>query len=653
MTIRVKLWLIGALALFALTAIYAVYFVGTTMLENATEAEEGALEADIYMLQARRAEKDFLARKDVKYVEKVKKSVQSAHSFLDQFEEADAEVVDQLNEGRKLLDEYLSRFLQAAKSVEVMGLKEDIGIRGELRAAIHKAEEVITSFDDDTLLSSMLMLRRWEKDYIIRGEMKYLDKFKADMAEMRRAVSQSEIIPGEAKQSIQQLLTVYDTAFKKYVKQSQVVAEHKRLFTQSIRQFEPIIEELVKYERAEYERIDSLVHNGTTGLTIAFAVFLVGGISLIIRSIIGSLSHLQGCSRQVASGDFGACSLKSYTGELEELRLDVVSMVDNLKESMDEAERHKNAAELKSQEAEQSMREATAEKERVEALLEKISRVTSRVVQLSSQMTESAQTLLLQADEISHGTEIQTQRTEETSTAMTEMNATVMEVASNSARAATGANDARAMVHEGSMVVKQVEDSTGEVAQQSQEMKGSLDELGNQVNGIGSVMQVIDDIADQTNLLALNAAIEAARAGEAGRGFAVVADEVRKLAEKTMVATKEVADAVTGIQDGAQKNIRAMDSAADAVGTSAELARKAGISLAEIEQLVDETSDQVQSIATAAEEQSAASEEINMATDEIRRIAMETSDIVHASVEAINTVANLTAELEETIRELS
>jgi len=176
--------------------------------------------------------------------------------------------------------------------------------------------------------------------------------------------------------------------------------------------------------------------------------------------------------------------------------------------------------------------------------------------------------------------------------------------------------------------------------------------LGEQAQGIGAIMGVISDIADQTNLLALNAAIEAARAGEAGRGFAVVADEVRKLAEKTAHATTEVRTAIGGIQSGTNTAAAQMDAAVERVTQATGLAQRSGEALAEIVKMVESAGDQVRSIATAAEQQSATSEEINRAVSSISVIATETDDAMAQSTEAVEALVAQTQKLEQLIAAL-
>jgi methyl-accepting chemotaxis protein len=235
---------------------------------------------------------------------------------------------------------------------------------------------------------------------------------------------------------------------------------------------------------------------------------------------------------------------------------------------------------------------------------------------------------------------------------MAEMNATVLEVAKNASLAAHTAELAKSKAEDGSQIVRKVVEGIENVLHQAQEMKDDMGNLGLQAQGIGNIMNVISDIADQTNLLALNAAIEAARAGDAGRGFAVVADEVRKLAEKTMTATKEVGDAIQGIQDSAKKNIANVERSGKTIEHTTNLAVKSGEALLAIVTLVESASDQVRSIATASEQQSATSEEINRSIEDVSRISSETSDAMGRSSSAVSALANQAHVLSHLIEEM-
>ncbi|WP_028573920.1 methyl-accepting chemotaxis protein [Desulfonatronovibrio hydrogenovorans] len=282
----------------------------------------------------------------------------------------------------------------------------------------------------------------------------------------------------------------------------------------------------------------------------------------------------------------------------------------------------------------------------------KMVEVAQSANEVSDRLSSAAEELSAQVEQSSRGAEEQKERAGETATAMEEMNATVLEVAKNASSAAQDSDQARDKAHKGSEVVTRAVSAINQVHEQAGKMKEDLDSLGRQAEEIGRIMNVIDDIADQTNLLALNAAIEAARAGEAGRGFAVVADEVRKLAEKTMNATKEVGQSITSIQEGTKSNIQGMDRAAQLVEEATALANESGDVLKEIVGLVEAAADQVRSIATATEEQSAASEEVNRSIEDINRISAETSDVMNQSAQAISELAKLANELQGLIERL-
>jgi methyl-accepting chemotaxis protein len=236
----------------------------------------------------------------------------------------------------------------------------------------------------------------------------------------------------------------------------------------------------------------------------------------------------------------------------------------------------------------------------------------------------------------------QRDRAQEASTAMEQMNKTVIEVAGNAAATARMSEETRELARSGEAVVNQSVEMIRDVYAQSASLRDQMADLGAHAKGIGAIMGVITDIADQTNLLALNAAIEAARAGEAGRGFAVVADEVRKLAEKTMNATHQVGESIRAIQNSASNSINSTDAATRSLEACRELVEQSGTSLHAIVGKVEESVAQIHNIATAAEQQAATSEQINRATDTVNSIAGETAEAMQhsaAAIEALNTLS--------------
>jgi methyl-accepting chemotaxis protein len=293
-----------------------------------------------------------------------------------------------------------------------------------------------------------------------------------------------------------------------------------------------------------------------------------------------------------------------------------------------------------------------AQQKRIEEQNSVIAHTAAEASAVADRMASAAQELSSQIEQSANGADIQRQRIQETATAVEEMNATILEVAQNSSKTADSAENARTKADEGATLVGEVVAAVLSVRDEAEGLKEDMRGLGDKAQGIGTVLGVISDIADQTNLLALNAAIEAARAGEAGRGFAVVADEVRKLAEKTMTATKEVGQAITGIQQGTRETVARVEKAVEAVGRAAGLAERSGGTLSEIVTLVEAAGDQVRSIATASEQQSATSEEINRAVEEVNRLSGETADAMAQSNQAVAELAELAQRLNTLIGEL-
>jgi len=282
-----------------------------------------------------------------------------------------------------------------------------------------------------------------------------------------------------------------------------------------------------------------------------------------------------------------------------------------------------------------------------------IAEATRRAEDISTEVVSHTHALRQRLSAVEQGAQVQKERLEGTSAAIEEIDASVVQVAQNANQVAKSAEDAGGKAQEGQAVVGNLVESIARVQTRAELLREAMGSLGRQAESIGRVMTMINDIADQTNLLALNAAIEAARAGEAGRGFAVVADEVRKLAEKTMLATKEVGDAISAIQAGARDSAEQVDGAVEAIATSTGLAQDSGTALRDIVRLVSETTSQVRNIALGAQEQTTAVREVTEAVGEINQVAQETFGGMGEAAQSVEGLRELTERLRGLIDDMA
>ena len=370
----------------------------------------------------------------------------------------------------------------------------------------------------------------------------------------------------------------------------------------------------------------------------------------LMRQLGAEPQHIAFIADEIAAGHLDTQFSTSITsGVYDAIR----RMAENLKHKISEAEAESRHAAEESLLAQKATKEAEIARRAAEnAKREGMLAAASSLTEVIERMSKATDLLSVQIADSTKGAGLQKNRIAETALAMEEMNATVLEVARNASATAELSGKARSKALEGSSIVNKVVDAIGKVQTQSEEIKSEMHDLGKQADDIGQIMNVISDIADQTNLLALNAAIEAARAGEAGRGFAVVADEVRKLAEKTMHATKQVGDAIAGIQQGARRSMSSVDNSVKTVVETTDLATHSGKALNEIVHLVETSADQVSSIATASEEQSAASEEITQGMEEINRVSDGLTETMRQSSNAVAEVARQSHTIQRIINDM-
>ena len=338
-----------------------------------------------------------------------------------------------------------------------------------------------------------------------------------------------------------------------------------------------------------------LVGSGLLGILIA-----VGFAVLVIRSINVGLKALSSLAKRMSQGDFQIqANARQASGELGVI-----------------------------------LNQFRSARGQLRTIIEKLSATSHDLQDVSDRGS-------VIAEQARDSVSLQKQETDMVATAMNEMNATVHEVAHSAETAAASAQDADEEAHRGSGVVAESVDSINQLAKEVQDAAGVIQKLVEDANEIGTVVEVISDIAEQTNLLALNAAIEAARAGEQGRGFAVVADEVRNLASRTQESTTRIDRMIEQLQKTADNASRVMTLSVERAHEGVAKADQASEALSNITRLISQMNEMNIQIASAAEEQSAVAEEMNMNLTRINEAADQTADASSLTAESSQDVARL------------
>jgi methyl-accepting chemotaxis protein len=337
---------------------------------------------------------------------------------------------------------------------------------------------------------------------------------------------------------------------------------------------------------------------------------VIGGFNNTLDAIITPINDSNAVLSQMAGGDLTVRMTGDYKGDYQFVK-DIKNSINKLGDAL-------------------------------EQIINDVSEAVRATASASSQISASS-------EEMASGAQEQSSQTMEVAGAVEEMTKTILETTKNSSIAADTAKNAGIYAKEGGKVVAETIEGMNRIAAVVKTSAETVQELGKSSDQIGEIAQVIDDIADQTNLLALNAAIEAARAGEQGRGFAVVADEVRKLAERTTKATKEIAAMIKQVQKDTTGAVESMNKGTDEVEKGKALADKAGKSLKEIIIEADKVVDVITQVAAASEEQSSTSEEISKSIEMINNVTQESAAGISQIAKASEDLNRLTINLQELI----
>jgi methyl-accepting chemotaxis protein len=477
---------------------------------------------------------------------------------------------------------------------------------------VHEAETLVKEANDDRLMKDILMLRRREKDFMQRLDIKYLSKFDKDFAVFKQDLAQSDLSSAR-QQAISQAMDRYQIDFHALVAEYEVKGLSSKEgihgdMRKTIHQSEEMLSHLLE---STYEAIENTANQASLIATL-FSLF-VGLIILSGMAVIG-----MGISRN-----------------LRYLHDTMIKACDDQDLSL--------RAPLRGND------EVTDMGRSFNTMMESFAKLLGEMQISSEQLSAAAEELNMITQDTTDGIMRQNTETDQVATAMNEMNMTVQEVARNAGDAAAASQQAQDVANTGKDVVAKNMSSIQGLANEINSTAELMNELNQESENIGTVLNVIRGIAEQTNLLALNAAIEAARAGEQGRGFAVVADEVRALAQRSQQSTMEIEEIVERLQSRANTAMNAMNHGQAQAGDSVTHAEEAGASLDTILTSITAINDMNLQIASAAEEQTAAAEEINRNVVNISKIAQESSNSTEQTTQTSQLLAELSAQLQEMV----
>ncbi|MBO2562206.1 methyl-accepting chemotaxis protein [Shewanella algae] len=604
MLIRHKLLLSAAVSIGALVLMFALQQYSSSVQTELSIAIQKVVELDKEVLSMRKNEKDFFGRQDLKYVEIHQQEAQATAQLMQElaviFKEYDLPEAP-INSFNRDLASYRQLFAGVVKLQQEIGLDPKSGLYGELRSAVHNVESLVAEHNVPELMVLMLQLRRNEKDFMLRRDLSYLNKFDSNIERFNEALSTS-LLDYSVRNNIEQLMSKYQQSFKSLVAKEQQLGldESKGMMGQLREAIFATETSSTKLRELAIAKVENEQQNSfMLGLALFGLIALVLVIStvVIIRSIMGPVERITGViSRIEQQKDL---SLRCDVGSNDELGM---------------IGRHFNS------------------------MVESFQKLIEQVIESVDAMRQSCEELSRNAISASEGVSKQLNETDMVATAITEMGATIDEIAKNTELAAGKAEQTHHNAQEGQIGVEDTISKIQSLAQQLDDSANVVAELEKDSQTIGSVLDVIRGIAEQTNLLALNAAIEAARAGEQGRGFAVVADEVRSLAMRTQESTEEIASIIQTLQSRTHSIVDIMEQSQKQGGESAQQAASAGTLLAQINADVTNIMDMSTQIAAAIEEQSMVAAEVNKNVVVIRDIAEESAQAAEENATASDEV---------------
>jgi len=520
----------------------------------------------------------------------------------------------------------LSKKLYGAIGIVLVALAIVSGMSFFTQRSLLSDYENLSNKDGVQMQSSMnaqnelgLSVRAY-KNYAIRGDEKYIQDFRDDVKRINDGIELFQTVSiGEEERAAYNKakagFAVYEHIIDPLIearKKNKDIQYLDKLMKDADKDIQQSLEDMSNLAETNYDSKKVDIDKNAARLNILQVVITVVAIivglilsTFIIKSILKSIMAAKVAAESAAAGNLSHELAITSNDEVGDLMKSYNTMIVNLR------------------------------------------RIVGEINTTTSALASSSEELSATADDMNKGTQELSSQTDQVVTAMTEVSQTIMDMAKNASHAADASKGASETAAKGKGIVNTTAEDMVGIAKTVQEAAGTIEELGRSSAQIGEIVSVINGIADQTNLLALNAAIEAARAGEQGRGFAVVADEVRKLAERTGQATKDIAQRIEAIQSAAGESVDAMKRGSDEVDKGVALAKEASESLDSIVSTSSSAMDMVQRIAAATEQQSAASEEVTQNMENISSITKQSSSSTEQIKVSATELARLAAGLKE------
>ncbi len=504
---------------------------------------------------------------------------------------------------------------ELAKAAEQRGFNEELGVQGKLRAAVHAVETEAKTRKQNELTILLLMCRRHEKDYFLRRDEKYVTQVGERVKEFSAKMDQLGI-EDDVKKKMNALLTDYKNGVDAILAADKAVTQAEKrsreIATELQQQVSSIASETDQAVAAAKQRVSDLLGAQTKAMTAMLAIAGIAGMLvayLVTRSVVKPLRSVVHRMDMIANGD------GDLTQTVDESRSDELG-------ELARAFNH---------------------------FVAKIAGVLRRVAQATDDVATGSSRIAAASTQFSAGIDEQSKQVNQIVAAVSELSASVGEVSQQADTVSGSAHQSGLLAGQGDEAVKKTISDIDGIRQSVQSVANIVTDLGRRGEEIGQIVSVINDIAEQTNLLALNAAIEAARAGEHGRGFAVVADEVRKLADRTTKATEEIGRSISLIRDQTTKAVGGIENGVKTVAAGTERARAAGDNMKAIVQNASQTAELVARIAAASKEQGSATEQIGRSTESVSRVVQENAKGATESAAAAEELSKKSANLRELV----